>query len=614
LRLNVIAMAVRGRNVWVTAILLASVTLSAATARANPGYELDPVQPSIPLSATLPLDIDIDQASQNIYVAEASTDLSGFAPGRIEQLDASGNPTAASPFVTGGSDFFAGVAVNPVTHGIYAYQGELQLPSGNEGTPKMSTFTSAGALGSSFNPGASVPSLAADPSGRVYFPDLLTNTVKIFSSAGAPEGTVTCTGCPGGAFDEPKGAALDSTGNLYVVDIGGERVTKFKPSGGSYIYDSVLQSGAGAVAVGVDPGSDDVFVGELGANGYHVVAFDASGTQFDDFGAGVFGSPEAGPRGAGQIAVNATTRKVYVTDPSESGNVIRVFQRLASIPAPSASTSSPSPLGQVGATLKGIVNPKGHGLLDCHFEYTDDADFDANGFDHAVSAPCLFKPGGTANASVTAAVSGLTPQMSYDYRLVVTSNGGTAEGDPVMFTTLPPFPPDVTTGSASAITQTKATVGGTVNARGGPISNCHFEYTNEGEFQKSGFDDATSVPCSSTPSGTSNASVSAKLTGLVAGTAYRFRLVATNNSGTSTGQDRAFSASAETCATNPTVCPPPEVPPVSPAPSPLPPLASPPPTQPAKKPLKCRRGFKKKRVRGKPRCVRIKTHAKRNRL
>jgi hypothetical protein len=594
-------------------ILLASMAgLLAPSARANPGYELDSAQPSIALSATLPFGIAIDQTSQDIYVAEVSTDLASFAPGRVEQLDASGAPTAASPFVAGASDFFAGVAVNPVTHDIYAYQGELQTPFGNHGAPQMSTFSSSGALGTSFDPGEAVPSLAVDSSGRVYFPDLFGSTVKVFDSTGALKGSVVCTGCPGGAFDEPKAAAFDSAGNLYVVDLGGERAIKLKPSGGSYAYDSILQSGAGAVAVGVDPASNDVFVGDLGAGGYHVVAYDSSGAQFDDFGAGVIGQPVAGPRGAGQIAVNATTHKVYVTDPSEGGDVVRVFDRVASIPAPSATTLAPSPLGQVEATLKGSVNPKGHGLLDCHFEYTGDADFDANGFANAVSVPCSSKPGGSASTTVMAKLAGLPPATTYDYRVIASSNGGDGEGEAQEFTTLPPLPPTVTTGAASAITQAKATLNGLVNPRGGPISDCHFDYTAEAEFQKSGFADALSASCAPKPTGTTDISVTAKLTGLVAGTSYRFRLVATNNSGAAEGSGQTFTTMAETCETNPALCPPPPEPPVSTGPS-TPPPTSQPPTLPPRKALKCRRGFKKKRVHGRTRCVRVKHRAKRKR-
>ncbi len=597
------------RSLIATALLVVASVLPAASARANPGYELDSAQPSIALSGQVPLDVAVDQESQFLYVAELTTNPSTFAHGQVEQLDPSGAPTANSPFLTGTGDYFAGVAVDPVTHGIYAYQGEVQLPMGTFGAPKMSTFSSSGTLGTSFNPGNSVPGLAVDSSGRVYFPNLLNNTVQVFESSGALKGTIVCTGCPGGAFDEPKSVAFDAAGNLFVVDIGGERAIKFKPSGDSYVYDSVLQSGAGAVAVGVDPASNDVLVGDLGPSGYHVVAYDASGTPFDDFGAGLFGPPVSGARTAGQIAVNATTHEVYVTDPSENGNVIRVFDRIASIPAPIASTSIPAPLGQIEATLKGAVNPKGHSLTDCHFEYTGHADFQANGFANAVSVPCASKPGGSVSTTVTAQLPGLTPATPYDYKIAATTYGGSAEGSAREFTTLPPLPPAATTGSATAVTQTKATLGASVNPRGGSTSDCHFEYTDEADFQANGFAHAATAICSPKPVGTTDVSVLGKATGLVTSTSYRFRVVATNNSGTTKGLDQVFVVAGETCATNAALCPP--TPPTESSPPPMVPPISPPATPPAKKPLKCRKGFKKKRVRGKARCVKIKHRPKR---
>jgi hypothetical protein len=602
----------RGRgSLTATILLVAATVLPGASARANPGYELDPVQPSIGLKGQFPLDVAIDQESQYLYVAELTTDASTFAHGQVEQLDASGVPTANSPFLAGAGDYFAGVAVNPVTHGIYAFQGEAETPVGNFGAPLMTSFSSSGVIGTSFNPGNSVPSLAADSLGRVYVPNFLNNTVKVFDSSGALKDTIVCTGCPGGAFDEPKSAALDSAGNLYVVDIGGERAIKFKLSGGSFSYDSVLQSGAGAVAVGVDPVSNDVFVGDLGPNGYHVVAYDAAGTQFDDFATGILGPPPLGARTAGQIAVNATTHKVYVADPSEKGNVIRVFHRVASIPAPTATTLAPMPLGQIEATLKASVNPKGHALTDCHFEYTGKADFQEHGFANAVSVPCASKPGGSTSTAVSAQLPGLSPATAYDYRVAVVSNGGAAEGSAQEFTTLPPLPPTVATGSPTAITQTKATLAASVNPRGGPISDCHFEYTDEADFQANGFAHAASAACSPKPSGTADVSVLGKATGLVTLTSYRFRVVATNNSGTAKGLDQTFVTAGETCATNPALCPPPS-PGGGSSPSPLPvqPPVSPPVTSPAKKPLKCRKGFKKKKVRGKARCVKIKRRPK----
>lgn len=576
--------------------------LLAAPAFAGPGYALDQVKPSFATAREVPRGIAIDQTSQQVYVTELVTDRFAGGPGQIEQFDANGNPTVHSPFATGGEDFFAGVAVNPVSHGIYAYQVQLVTAFGTFGTAEMNTFSSTGSPGISFTPSKSkAPQLAADAAGRVYLPNDSTSSVQIFSSTGTLEGAIPCTGCPGGAFVEPTSVAIDSSGNLYVVDLAsGSRVVKFKPSGGSYAYDSLLQSGSGAAAVGVDPSSNDVFVGELSDDGYHIVAYDSGGTQFDDFGAGVLAVPPLGAVSGGQIAVNATTRKLYVAD--SGANKVWIFDRIASIPAPTASTDPATEVGQLEADLNSTVNPQGHGLTKCQFEYTTSADFGINAFANALTVPCAPKPVGSVATSVLTHLKGLTPTTEYSFRIVVASNGGSTSGTVRSFTTLPSLPPTAATGVASPITQTAASVAGTVNPRGGLISSCQFEYTIESSFQEHGFANASSVKCAENPSGATSKPVAAKLTSLTPATRYRFRVSATNNSGTVNAPDQSFTTLADTCQTNPSLCSPPEE--DLPPPSTSPP-SQPPATRPAK-PLKCRKGFKKKKVHGKTRCVKLK--------
>jgi hypothetical protein len=593
------------------ALLALAMGLYVPVASAGPGYEPDAVKSSIPVSGQLPLGLAVDQASQNVYVAEVTTSLSSLQSGQVEQLNAAGIPTASSPFTNaGGETFFFAVAVNPVTQGVYAYQGVVTTPLGLKGSSVMNVFSSAGALQGSFNPASSnVTSIATDASGRVYYPNTAADSVQVFNSSGTLEATITCAGCPGGGFVTPNSVALDSAGNVYVVDrAGSARVVKFQPSGGGFAYHSVLQSGRGAVAVGVDPSSNDVFVGDYEEGSYHVVAYDSSGVQFDDFGAGLVGEPFGGEV-VGQLAVNATTRDVYLSDPT--GNRVLVFDRVASIPAPVATTTAPTSVGQQEAILNATVNPKGHGLTDCHFKYTDHADFLANGYANATSVPCPGLSGSYSSVPVSLHVSGLSPGTDYDYRLFATSNGGSAEGGDQAFETLPPLPPTVTTGTATSVTLSGATLGGTVNPKGGTVSDCHFEYTDAADFGANGFANALDKECLFPPEGTASVPVSAKVTGLTAGTDYRFRLVATNNSGTTEATEKAFTTVAETCQTNSALCPPPpeETPPAT-VPVP-PPVITPPSTTPPRKPLRCRKGFKKKRVRGKVRCVKIKKRRRR---
>jgi hypothetical protein len=585
---------------------IVAVALAAPAAWAGPGYQLDSTSPSIGLSAEIPVGVAVDQSSQMIYVAEVSRRLFNIEPGQVEQLSPSGSPTASSPFGTGGQDFYVSVAVNPVTHGIYAYQVEGSTPSGQKGTSMLSAFSSSGVLGTSFSPSnTQAETLAADSSGRVYFPNSITGSVQVFSSSGTLEGTISCGGCPGGAFVTPQAVAFDSTGKLYVVDsASGGRVLKFAPSGGSYAYESTLQSGAGAVAVGVDSSSDDVLVGDLEGGTYHVVAYDSSRTEFDDFGAGLATQSQL-ELVTGQLAVNATTHRVYLSNPG--GKQLWVFERIASIPAPTASTIAPSPLGQLSATLRATVNPKGHVLTTCKLEYTDHAGFLANGFADADVAPCPPLVGNRESTTVSAAVTGLSPGTAYDYRILIASHGGSAESGPQAFETLPPLPPESTTGAASALTKTSATLAGSVNPKGGTVSDCHFEWVTEAGFQATGFTGASSKACSPTPSGNVANSVSAKASGLTIGTAYRFRVVATNNSGTGTATGNGFATVAETCSENLALCPPPP----PPAPAESGPLPLPTPVPRRHKRLKCHKGFKKKRVRGKLKCVKVKKHRRR---
>jgi hypothetical protein len=106
----------------------------------------------------------------------------------------------------------------------------------------------------------------------------------------------------------------------------------------------------------------------------------------------------------------------------------------------------------------------------------------------------------------------------------------------------PPAPaPTATTGSASSITETSATVAGTVNPQGAPTV-CSFEYgpIKEGESSETY---EHSVPCSASPgAGTSPVNVHAALSGLSAAVHYHYRLVAANEGGTSHGKEQFFQA------------------------------------------------------------------------
>jgi hypothetical protein len=106
--------------------------------------------------------------------------------------------------------------------------------------------------------------------------------------------------------------------------------------------------------------------------------------------------------------------------------------------------------------------------------------------------------------------------------------------------------PAVTTGAATAITTSGATVSGSVNPNGSD-TKYQFQYGTT-----TSYGNATTLTDAGT--GTSSSNVSATLSGLAPGTTYHYRLVATNAAHTTNGSDATFK-------TAPTPPPPPPPPP-----------------------------------------------------
>jgi hypothetical protein len=101
--------------------------------------------------------------------------------------------------------------------------------------------------------------------------------------------------------------------------------------------------------------------------------------------------------------------------------------------------------------------------------------------------------------------------------------------------------PDAKTEKTTGVTQTSATLHGTIGAAGGPSASCEFQYTTEAIFQAEGFAAATGVPCSPAgPFTVAAQSVSAALSGLNPETRYRYRLLGTNSNGATFGEALPF--------------------------------------------------------------------------
>jgi phosphodiesterase/alkaline phosphatase D-like protein len=195
--------------------------------------------------------------------------------------------------------------------------------------------------------------------------------------------------------------------------------------------------------------------------------------------------------------------------------------------APVVVTQDATTVTTSGATLNGTVDP-GRLATTYRFEYGTTTGYGSQSTSANAGS-------GSSPVSESLTLSGLAPDTTYHFRIVATNAAGTTTGDDAMFTTST-TPPSVTTGVASAVLETSATLGGTLDPHG-VDTTYRFEY---GPTTLYGSQSAAA----SAGSGSGASDVSADLSGLAPSTTYHFRLVATNAGGTSTGDDATFTTPA----------------------------------------------------------------------
>jgi len=190
---------------------------------------------------------------------------------------------------------------------------------------------------------------------------------------------------------------------------------------------------------------------------------------------------------------------------------------------PRVSTGQATAVGVTGATLNGSVNPNGDQTT-YHFEYGISTSYGSATADHAAGSD-------TSDHAESQTISGLTPAMTYHFRIVATNSAGTTDGADQVFTTSP-LAPSATTLPASGVGQTSATLNATINPHATPTSY-RFDYGPSAAY-------GNSTPTRAAAAGSSDQRVSATVSGLAPGTTYHFRVVATSAGGTTSGGDRTL--------------------------------------------------------------------------
>ena len=222
--------------------------------------------------------------------------------------------------------------------------------------------------------------------------------------------------------------------------------------------------------------------------------------------------------------------KAYATSSAGTGyGEVMSFTTLTIYP-PSVQTNSASNITTTGATLSGDVTFDGNTTVTARgFVYGTDA----NNLTQSVQA-------GSGTGSFTKTLTGLSYGTTYYYKAYATNSGGTSYGDVRTFTTIAVYLPTVTTGTASSVTATGATLSGNVTFDGNATVTAR------------GFVYGTSANnlSQTVQSGSGTGSFTKALTGLSSSTTYYYKAYATNTAGTAYGDIMTFTTPASTGTVN----------------------------------------------------------------
>jgi hypothetical protein len=207
--------------------------------------------------------------------------------------------------------------------------------------------------------------------------------------------------------------------------------------------------------------------------------------------------------------------------------------------APSIDEQSVTNIERFEADLRAKVNPHGFDT-EYKFEYVDDQHFVAEGgfaSPSTRSTPVSSIGDGLKSLSVGQRIANLAAGTTYHFRIVAVNSRGTVDGPDQTFATLPV----AAIKRQWAYAQVKDAL---LEAEINPIglaSTCEAQYVDDGAFQQSGYQDATSQPCpAGLGSGTDPVTARANVDGLSIGTKYHFRFLVRNTSGTEVGEDDEF--------------------------------------------------------------------------
>ena len=467
----------------------------------------------------------VDQATGEVYIAD-------YAAGTVQKFNSAHEPslfTGIASNISGskltGFSFRttepeSEIAVNSSNHDFYVVNNPTQSVRAYQSDGEPADFSAGLDAGTNEIGGFNeVCGVAVDADGDIYASDFFEG-VRVYAPTGelllaipATEGSTFCN------------VAVDSHGTVYMNHFEGA-VEKFTPSTFPVTASTTYTAGGPvdenvAWGVAVDPATNDLYVDEHN----QIAEYDEAGTRVLSFAAKGPGALTASEG----LAVNAGTGQVYVSD-GEGKHQVEVFG--PTVQAPEVVTGAAEEVKPRGARLSGIVNPGGIELKECTFEYGETESY-------GQTIPCIEGLGegpgeigkGTSEVPVEANVTTLQPGTTYHYRLRATTEGP-GFGEDAHFATQPP--PAISGFAASNLTERSVDLSAAVNPGGVAVTACRFEYgTSSGYGQE--------VACPTPPgAGTSPVPETVHIERLEHDMTYHWRVVATNEAGTTASPDHTF--------------------------------------------------------------------------
>lgn len=401
-----------------------------------------------------------DESTGDVYVIDRPNDVvdrfskSGKYLGQLK-----GSETTEGSFGFGGvrEDIAVDNSGGP-TQGYVYVVGEQ-----NNGPGRLSAFDASGKFlwQLQLGLGSDMCGVAVDYEGHLWTAD---------QGLGAQQRSVADGSAIGASLNSdifPCHIAFDATGVAYLARIGDGKVFKYAPS---ITAERVPLDPEGNTDIATDSTTGDVYLNKS----TEIAVYDNAGNAQTPFDSGELGG----------VTVDGSHGAIFVSDTATGG--VQVWDRGSGSPKPYVRTGEDAEghaapaTGFTGtaATAHGTVNPAGANVTACEVEYTDDATFEAEGFENASTQSCASLPGaGTSEVAVSANLTGLTVGTEYHYRFLATSANGTTVGSASSFVSLEPQ-------SLTVWVTGKGSVSGSPAALSGGVSGCtETAGTCEGEYE-----------------------------------------------------------------------------------------------------------------------------------